>query len=68
MLYCQAGDFAGADNFINNAMLNKPMHPLRARAWQRDLEGLRTYVRELEKYMLQEQADNTTQGSETDEQ
>ena len=63
-----AGDFAGAEIFINNAMLNKPMHPLRARVWQRDLEELRTYVRELEKYMLQEQADNTTQSSETDEE
>jgi hypothetical protein len=63
-----AGDFSGADNFINNAMLNKPMNPLMAFAWQRDLEGLRAYVRELEKYVLQDQADGTTQGMETDKE
>ena len=64
----EAGDFSGADNFINNAMLNKPMNPLMAFAWQRDLEGLRAYVRELEKYVLQDQADGTTQGMETDKE
>ncbi len=63
-----AGDFSGADNFINNAMLNKPVNPLMAFAWQRDLEGLRAYVRELEKYVLQDQADGTTQGMETDKE
>jgi len=62
------GDFSGAENFINNAMLDKPMNPLKAFAWQRDLEGLRTYIHELEKYMLQEQADDTTQGVETDKE
>jgi hypothetical protein len=59
------GDFSGANTFINNAMLEKPMNPFKALAWQRDLEGLRAYVRELEKYVLQEQADDTTQGTET---
>ena len=63
-----AGDFSGADNFINNATLNKPMNPLMAFVWQRDLEGLRAYVRELEKYVLQDQADGTTQGMETDKE
>jgi len=63
-----AGDFSGADNFINNAMLNKPMNPLKALAWQRGLEGLRAYARELEKYILQDQAGDKTQGVETDEE
>ena len=60
-----AGDFSGADTFINNAMLDKPLNPFKALAWQRDLEGLRAYVRELEKYVLQQQADDKTQGTET---
>ena len=60
-----AGDFSGADTFINNAMLEKPLNPFKALAWQRDLEGLRAYVRELEKYVLQQQADDKTQGTET---
>jgi hypothetical protein len=49
-----AGNFAGADEFINSAMLKKPMNPLKALAWQRDLDGLRAYVREFEKHMLQD--------------
>ena len=63
-----AGDFSGADNFINNAMLSKPMNPLKALAWQRDLEGLRAYIRELEKYMLQDQAGESMQGLESDKE
>ena len=63
-----AGDFSGADNFINNAMLNKPMNPLKALAWQRDLEGLHAYIRELEKYMLQDQAGESMQGLESDKE
>jgi len=61
-----AGDFRGAENFINNAMLDKPVNPLKAIAWQRDLEGLRAYIRELEKFTLQNQAEETTQGTGTD--
>ena len=61
-----AGDFSGADNYINNAMLKKPMNPLKALAWQRDLDGLRAYTRELEEYMLRDQADEAAQGLETD--
>jgi len=63
-----AGDFLGADNYINNAMLKKPMNPLKALAWQRDLDGLRAYTRELEEYMLRDQADEAAQGLETDEE
>jgi hypothetical protein len=44
-----AGNFSAADEFINNAMLDKPVNPLRAFAWRQDLEELRTYIRELEK-------------------
>ena len=61
-----AGDFGGAENFIDNAMLKKPTNPIKALAWQRDMEGLRAYTRELEKYASQDQADDTTQGMETD--
>ena len=62
------GDFKGADDFINNAMLNQPASPLKAIAWRRDLEGLRLYVRELERQALRDQAEETTQGMETDEE
>ena len=61
-----AGDFSGAANFINNAMLTKPMDPLKALVWQRELEGLRAYIRELENIMLQDQDGASTQGLETD--
>ena len=63
-----AGDFRGADDFINNAMLDKPVNPLKALAWQRNLEGLRVYVREFEKQTLRDQAEETTQGTETDKE
>ena len=61
-----AGDLGIADDFINNAMLDKPVNPLKAIAWQRNLEGLRAYIRELEKQTLRDQAEETTQGTETD--
>ena len=61
-----AGDFKGADDFINNAMLEKPVNPLKAISWQRNLEGLRAYILELEKQILRDQAEEITQGTETD--
>jgi hypothetical protein len=61
-----AGDLKGADTFINNAMLDKPANPLKAISWQRDLEGLRAYIRELEKHTLQDQTEEIPQGTETD--
>ncbi|MDH3372266.1 MAG: hypothetical protein OEM85_02725 [Gammaproteobacteria bacterium] len=63
-----AGDFSGADDFIDNAMLDKPVNPLKALAWRRDLESLRTYVRELEKHDLGDQAEEITQRTESDKE
>lgn len=44
-----AGNFDAAREFIDDALLQGPQHPLRALRWRRDLEGLRAYTRELEK-------------------
>jgi hypothetical protein len=43
------GNFDGARNFIDDAVLAGPAHPLRAMQWRRDLQGLRNYIDELEK-------------------
>ena len=43
------GDFDGAREFIDDALANAPLYPLRAWQWRRDLGGLRAYVDELEK-------------------
>jgi len=63
-----AGDFEGAGDFINNAMLDRPANPLKAIAWRRDLEGLGNYVRELEQQTKLNQVDQVTQGTETDKE
>jgi hypothetical protein len=63
-----AGDFKGAGDFINNAMLDSPANPLKAIVWRRDLEGLRNYVRELETQTKLNQVDQVTQGTETDKE
>ena len=49
-LLAGAGDYAGADAFIDDAMQQAPRNLLRAAAWRRDLQKLRAYVRELERY------------------
>lgn len=43
------GDFDAARKFIEDAGRSVPLNPLRAAKWNRDLEGLAAYVRELEK-------------------
>ena len=49
-LLADTGDYAGADAFIDDAMQQVPRNLLRAAAWRRDLQKLRDYVRELERY------------------
>jgi hypothetical protein len=44
------GNFGAAYDFIDDAMIAAPRHPLRAVAWRRELEKLREYTRELERY------------------
>ena len=63
-----AGDFQGAGDFINNAMLDKPLNPLKALKWQRGLNELRAYVQELEKQTRQDQAEEVNNSTETDEE
>jgi hypothetical protein len=45
-----SGDFEGAREFIDDALQRQPGNPLRAVAWRRDLDKLRDYVNELERY------------------
>jgi tetratricopeptide (TPR) repeat protein len=45
-----AGDFDSARRFIDEALLQHPVNPLQAAVWRRDLEKLRDYIRELERY------------------
>jgi len=45
-----AGDFYGARAYIDGAMDTQPGNPLRAAVWRRDLEKLRDYINELERY------------------
>ena len=45
-----AGDFDGANEFIDAALQRQPGHPLRAVAWRSNLEKLREYINELERY------------------
>ena len=44
------GNFEAAYQFIDDALARAPRHPLRAIAWRRELEQLRDYTRELERY------------------
>lgn len=43
-------DFFRANAFIDEAHESTPLHPFRARVWRSDLENLREYVAQLEKY------------------
>jgi hypothetical protein len=45
-----AGDFDGAREFMDGALDRQPWNPLRAIAWRRDLQKLRAYIDELERY------------------
>jgi tetratricopeptide (TPR) repeat protein len=45
-----AGDFDGANRFIDDTLDRLPASPFQAAAWRRDLEELRNYIRELERY------------------
>jgi tetratricopeptide (TPR) repeat protein len=44
-----AGEFAAARDFIDDAEADGPLHPVKAGMWRRDLDGLREYIRNLEK-------------------
>jgi hypothetical protein len=45
-----AGDYDAANAFIDDAWQQAPRNLLRAAAWRRDLQKLRDYVNELERY------------------
>ncbi len=45
-----AGNFDAARGFIDDARSSAPLNPLRAIAWHRDLDNLREYIDELERY------------------
>lgn len=51
-----AGDFVAAREFIDRAEKQRPGNFLQALAWQRDLDGLRAYLHELERYSPGEQS------------
>ena len=44
-----AGDFDAANEFIEDAHEKGPANPVRAAQWRRDLDGLQSYIRELER-------------------
>jgi hypothetical protein len=56
-----AGDFAAASAFIEAAMSQQPRNLLRAAAWRRELQKLRDYVRELERYSESGQRTQSTE-------
>jgi len=45
-----AGDFKRAREFIDTALKQQPLNPFRAIAWRDELEKLRDYIDELERY------------------
>ncbi len=45
-----AGDFDAAREFIDGAQSAAPLNPVRSIAWRRDLDNLRDYIDELERY------------------
>lgn len=49
-LLAGAGDYVAANAFIDDAIQRLPRNLLRAAAWRRDLQKLREYVGELERY------------------
>jgi len=61
------GDFAAAHDFIDNAEKQGPGSPVRAIAWRRDLDNLRAYIRELERYSTGEQSNQPDGGTKADE-
>lgn len=61
-----SGDFAAANVFIDNAMSKQPGNLLQAAAWRRELQKLREYVRELERYSQSEQRTQPTEVSENE--
>ena len=61
-LLAGAGDFAGAKDFIDEALQSSPVNPLRAIAWRRNLDNLRQYVIALERYARGEQPPDTGTG------
>jgi len=62
-----AGDFAAANAFIDAAVVQQPRNLLRAAAWQRELQKLRDYVRELERYSQSQQRSKPTVAPENDD-
>ena len=50
-------EFARAGAFIDDAILDAPANPLKAFVWRRDLDGLRQYVREVDKYVRDSEYD-----------
>lgn len=49
------GEFTAAQQFIDDARDRGPRHPLRSIAWQRELDQLHSYIRELERYSRSEE-------------
>jgi hypothetical protein len=62
-----AGEFAAANAVIDDAMRQRPGNLLRAAAWQRELQKLRDYVRELERYSQSQQQTQPTAVWENEE-
>ncbi len=50
MALADQGDFDAASAFIDNALQAAPRNPRRALMWRRELQKLRDYVREVERY------------------
>ena len=62
-----AGEFAAAYAFIEDAETRRPANPMRAIMWQRDLDGLRLYISELEQYSKRDASHQLDTGTETEE-
>jgi hypothetical protein len=54
-LLAGSGDYDAANAFIDEALQTRPRNLLRAAAWRRDLQKLRDYVNELERYSNSQQ-------------
>jgi hypothetical protein len=50
-----AGEFEAARDFIDEAKAAAPINPVRSFQWRRDLENLREYIDELERYSGQQE-------------
>ncbi len=55
------GEFAAAESFIDDALLAAPGNPLKAWAWRRDLENLRSYVRAVDMSLRDSEHSQDTQ-------